>query len=486
MESNKMEETKVSFKVFNSADLKSDFVPWLSGEGGRQSYIKLSRGDETAFLYAGEAAVMQAEIQKTMMRLLNEGWTPQGEVHISFDGNQESAPGRLLPRHSLTVELGGALLPLVDSRQGEPLLESLSLIREELAGALGFVLPGINVRDNLSLKPNQYAVKVRESVMASGEIFLDRFMAVGSMDSLSKLTGWSFTEPSYRMPAKWIEIKDREEAEKLGCMVQGALNVILTHISTVITQQARRILGLQETADMLSALRETHPAVAEDFYSDTARLRAVQKILHGLLREQVPVKDLVTILETAGEHLDDLSNIPLMIEYVREALSHQICWSLVDDEGYINAFTIHSDLEREIRAAVVDALGGAYLSLSRQEDERLSAVFRETFSEVAATPVIVTEPAVRRYLSSYLMERGVPAAVVSVSEIEPEFKIVFVGEVKGNMRQDAQTKKTNEGTKKIFGGRSDDGGQPEGEEKSKEKNRKAKLAFWKKKLEEGE
>ncbi len=457
MESNKVEEHEVHINFFSSGNLQDDFIPWRKGERGQQSYVKLHRKGEDAYLYAGVGSVMQAEIQKNLMRLVNEGWSVEGDVNVSFDGAPDIVSDRLLCRHEITVEIGLALLPLVDPFQGAPLVDRLNLIREDLAKNLGFLIPGINVRDNMELQPNTYVIKLRESPKAFNEVFLDRMLAIGSRDDLAKLSGWSVTEPTYRVPAKWIEIKDKELAESSSCMVQGALNVLLTHISHTIVSNATSVLGLQEVYELLSGLMPTHPILVEEFISNVKDLRNIRKIFHGLLEEQVSLTDLVTIMEIIGENSEELSNTGQMVNYIRAGLSSQICWSLLEADGFIRCITINSELEKQIKSLMTEALGGAYLCMTEEQESKLMELIKEAEGSQELPPVLLTDPSLRIHLFKLLSENKYHLRVLSVSEISPETKVIFVGEVKGSIIQQTDKKKTD-------------------------KKKKGDAAFWSKKL----
>ena len=452
MDSNKIEKYEGNITLFSQGNFHDSFIPWRKGERGRQTYIKLQKNDESAYLYAGAGSVMQAEIQKNLMRLVNDGWSVEGDVHISFDGAPDEASDRLLCRHEITVEIGLALLPLVDPMQGAPLIEKLNLIREDLAKHLGFLMPGINVKDNMELQPNCYVIKLRESPKASNEVYIDRLLAIGDRDNLGKLSGWAVTEPTYRVPAKWIEYKDKELAESSNCMVQGPLNVLLTHISRIIATHAENVLGLQEVYDLLTALSETHPVLTDEFTSNIKNLRMVRKILQGLLREQVSLTDLVTILETIGEHMDELSNTPQMINHVRNALSSQICWSLLEADGLLRAVTINSELEKQLKSLVTDALGGSFMDLTSEQGHKLLDLVKELCESLEIKPVLLTDPAIRMHMSAFLSENNLPMRVLSVNEISPETKIIFIGEIKGSIMTspDKKTAKKKNGDKMFW------------------------------------
>jgi flagellar biosynthesis protein FlhA len=435
MDTGKIEEVVYPVKVLATGEFKSGFIPWSLGDRGQQSYIKLRKKDETAYLYSGMGAVLQAEVQKSLMRLVNEGWHTEGEVHISFEGSKDPDIDRLLERDSISLELGAALLPLVDPYQGAPLLERLNILREEIAAELGIVISSVKLRDNLRLEQNQYIIKIRESPAAHGELYLDRFMAIGALEPLGLLQGWSVLEPTYRMPAKWIEVRDREKAEELGCMVQGALNVLLTHLKSTLVSGSRDILGLQETRHMLERLGNSHPVVVEEFLSDLGKLRKIRRVLQNLLAEGVPVRDLVTILEVIGDNQEDLKNISLMTEHVRRAISRQICWRLVDQEGILKAVNMSPALEQALINSLQDTTGGAYLYLEQAEEEKLFRLIRKTFEDCETAPVLITDPALRIYLWNLIGSHFPSLTVLSTMEVPQEIRVQITGEVKGSLAE---------------------------------------------------
>lgn len=231
---NYVQEKQQALTFLYCGGLESDFIPWEGGQQGQQTYLKLRREEEVAFLYAGVGGVLEAELQKTLMRLVNDGWIVQGEVNLTFDGTRDLEADAPFAPDACLLELGSALLPLVDPYQNAPLLQQFPTLRQDIAEDIGFVTPSFKVADNMSLSPTCYRIRLRGTLVASGEVFLDRFLALGSLEQLGKLTGWTTTDPSYRLPAKWIEPDQRENAETAGCMVLGALGVLLTHVREVI------------------------------------------------------------------------------------------------------------------------------------------------------------------------------------------------------------------------------------------------------------
>lgn len=433
MEYEKIEEKQATIKIFSSRSLNDEFIPWGKGERGQQSYIRLERDKEVAYLYAGAGSIMQAEVQKTLMILVNDGWKVTGDLNISFDGAPDIASDRLLCRHEITVEIGPALLPLVDPFQGAPLFEKLNLIREDLAYRLGFLLPGINVKDNMALPQNSYVIKLRESPKGRGEIYIDRLLAIGSTEALSKVQGWSIIEPTYRMNAKWIEPKDREAAEEAGCMVQGALNVILTHIANTISNNAAGVLGLQEVYNLLSDMLPTHPVLVEEFLNNIKELRRVKKILCELLNENVPLRDLLTIMEVIGENIDDISNTEFMVNQIRQALASQICWELTEADGCMRILTINEALEKQIKSLLTEGLGGAFLSMTEEEEDLLLKKFKDVLSGNELPPVLVTDPQIRIHMFKFLSANSINMAVLGCNEIPHDIKVIATDQLKGSI-----------------------------------------------------
>jgi len=430
MDTGRIDDEICEIRLLTMGELKTRFIPWSLGDRGQQSFIKLKKKDEVAYLFSGVGAVLQAEVQKALMRLVNEGWVMQGEVHISFDSPTDGKSDIFLEYDNIVLELGAALLPLVDPYQGAPLLERLSLLREEIARELGFVVASVRVMDNMKLQPNQYMIRLRESPQAIGELFLDRFLALGSFEQLSMIQGWAIQEPTYRMNAKWIEVKEREKAEEAGCLVQGSLNVLLTHLGQVIKVQSARILGLQEVHELLGRISATHPVVVEEYLQDVRKLRKVRKILQNLLAEQVSIRDMISIMEIIGDNSEDMNNLWLMTEHVRRGLASQICWPHLESDGMLRVLTLESGLEKKLIASLRDTAGSPYLYLEKEDDEQLQGAIRKALGEYEMTPVILTDPALRIYLWNLLAPMVQPPTILSTAEIPPEIRIQLLGEIK--------------------------------------------------------
>jgi len=329
----------------------------------------------------------------------------------------------------LLIELGQALLPLVDPQQGAPLLARLGGLREEVARESGLVPAGIRVRDNLSLEPNQYLIRVKESPAAIGELFLDRYLAVGNHEQLSELQGWATVEPAYRMKAKWIEVEHRDKADQVGCLLLGALQVLVTHLKQVVMNAAPELLGLQETHDLVARLRPTHPVVVEDFLSNRANLRCLRRVLQNLLAERVSIRDLVTILETAGDMLNRLTDIDQVVESCRMALARQICWTHLNEEGVLRGLALTARMEGRLLEALEVREGGPRLNLSQQEAEAFVTAVGKALEEHGRPPVLFTDPPTRPWVRRLLVQPFPELAILSTAEIAPGVRVETTGTV---------------------------------------------------------
>lgn len=396
------------------------FLSWGAGQQGQQTFLKLTRDEDAVLLYAGVAGAMEADVQRSLMKMTNEGWELQGEVQITFDGTAEPQMQAMFGPDVCVLELGSALLPLVDPFQKAPLLEKFRDIRRDVAHDLGVVAPGVQVKDDLTLDPAEYRLRLRSVPVARGQLFLDRFLAVGTLEQLSGLTGWTTNEPTYRLPAKWIEPAEREKAEAAGCMLAGALNVLLTHLRDALRVHAPQLLGLQETHSLLMRLRQSHPIVVEDFLSSIDRVRKVRHVLQNLLAEGVPIRDLITILEVLGDNLGELGDSERATERVRNALAREILSRLADPENTIRGLVLSDETERELRN------GGEPSPL---DVDPLTRSVGAALQEHGGIAVLFADADLRRTVRRRL-ERSFPQlSVVSVGDIVPGWQVEIAGAV---------------------------------------------------------
>ncbi len=396
------------------------FVPWRAGEQGQQTFLKFTREAAEVYLFGGRGGVVHADLQRQVMRLTNEGWELAGELQLTFDGTAEPEMEALFGPEQCMLELGASLLPLVDPFQKAPLLEKLRDIRREVARDLGFVAPGVSVRDNLQLDPADYCIRLRGVAVARGQVFLDRLLAMGSQEQLDGLPGWMTTDPVYHLPARWIEFIEQERAEAAGCLLLGALAVMLTHIRQALTSHAPRLLGLQETHTLLMRLRQTHPIVVDEFLSSVGRVRKVRHVLAELLAEEVSIRDLTSILEVLGDNLDTLDDVEASVELARGALAGEILERCTDPSGAVRALLLTDETQERLRREPVPG--------PLDSDGFVGAVRGELAAHDGAR-VLFVEGALRRSVRRRLAASCPTLAIFALEAIPPSCRPHIDGHV---------------------------------------------------------
>ena len=234
----------------------------------------------------------------------------------------------LLHLDELALEVGSALVPLVDEKQGGQLLGRIRALRRHLALQLGFIVPSVHITDNLQLNPREYVIRLRGVEVARWEMVQDCLLAISSEASAQPLEGKETLEPAFQVAAKWIAPSRRERALAAGYAVADQTSVLATHLAEIIKQHAHELLTRQETKRLLDSLSERQPKLVEELVPKLLSLGEVQKVLQQLLREQVSIRDLTTILETLQDTVAATKNPVLLVEAVRQALGRALVPSL--------------------------------------------------------------------------------------------------------------------------------------------------------------
>lgn len=337
----------------------------------------------------------------------------------------------LLQVDNMELELGYALIALVDTHQGGDLLDRIVLIRRQVASELGFIVPVIRVRDNMNLQPNQYAIKIRGAEVATGELMADHYMAMSSGIEDESIPGIPTKEPSFGLDAKWINAVYREQAEMSGYTVVDAPTVLATHLTEVIKSNAWEILSRQDVKTLLDHAKEQAPAAVEDAM-EHLNLGQIQKILSNLLRERVSIRDMVTILETLADYAAGTKDIDRLTEYVRQALARQILQQLLGQDKNLPVLTLEPKLEQQILDSIQPSDFGSYLTLDpRILQELMQSLNREIEKMMLKgyNPVLVCAPVVRINLKR-VTERQLPQLIVlSYNELVHGVEVQAVGMV---------------------------------------------------------
>lgn len=349
----------------------------------------------------------------------------------------DNTPGgvsQLLNVDPLEIELGYGLVPLADPARGGDLMERVGMIRRQLALDLGFVTPLVRVRDNMQVTPNTYIVKLRGVEIARGELLPERLLALDPTGSLNDVTGIEAHDPAFGLPAKWISPPDRDQAELAGYTVVEPAAVLVTHVTHLIKANAYLLIGRQETKNLLDAVKETAPVLIDELIPNVLTTGDVQKVLQNLLREGVPIRDLVSILEALADWAPATKDPERLTERVRQALAMQITRDLPVQDGRLVTLALDPALENDL-ARLGEAgqqAGGLVIDpeVARRALQSLDEEARRVM-EKGQEPVVVCSPVVRLFFKR-LTERVVPnLKVVSFNEIRGDVQIEVVGMVKG-------------------------------------------------------
>lgn len=347
-------------------------------------------------------------------------------------GTGPDAVTSLLAVDPLELELGYALLPLADQSGGGDLMDRIVAIRRQMAIELGIVLPYIRVRDNIQLKPTQYAVKLRGVDTGQGEVFPDHYLAMNPGGVTEQVPGIETVEPAFGLPALWVQSGHKERAELAGYTVVDPAAVIATHLTEIVRQHAAELLGRQEVQALLDTVRQSHPAVVQELVPDVLTVGEVQKVLQNLLREHVSIRDLVTVLEALADHGRYSRDPDVLTEYARQALRRSIAQQYRLQDGRLPVMTLHPDVERQLEDVAQQREAGGAAQLSPEFLQKLLGSLAEHAGKAAAQghlAVIVTTPTVRP-LFRRLTEATMPRLVVlSYQELMADSELEVVGMV---------------------------------------------------------
>ncbi|MFA7672287.1 MAG: flagellar biosynthesis protein FlhA [Clostridia bacterium] len=338
----------------------------------------------------------------------------------------------LLNVDPVKIELGYSLIPLIDEAQGGDLLERMITIRNQFASSLGIVIPVVRFRDNLSLKSNEYAIMIRNTVVEKGVVLSDHMLAMNSQAAdEDDLEGIDTKDPAYGMHAKWITKDMQDKAQMLGYTVISPSSVIATHISKIVKKHSYEIIGRQEIQKLVDNLKEKQSVLVDEVIGKTVTIGQLHKVLMGLLKEGIPVKSLDIIIETLGDYAKTTKDMNVLIEYVRQALKREIT-QIYAPSGKIDVITVHHDIEDMITKGIRAAEGGGYLALEPEKIKDIIKASGDAIRKAASQgidAIILTSPIIRIYLVDIVHQIDENIDVLSYNEIENKVKIQIVGSV---------------------------------------------------------
>ena len=336
----------------------------------------------------------------------------------------------LLSYDAMELEIGFGLIPLVDVSQGGDLLERITMIRRHAARELGIVVPPIRVRDNLQLKPSTYVAKIYGLEVARAEVMVSRLLAMNPGSATATVDGIPTTEPAFGLPAVWIAESGRGDAEMAGYTVIDPTSVIATHLTEIIKTHAPDLLGRQETSALLDNVKQHYPVVVEELVPNLLTVGEIQRVLQNLLRERIPIRNLLLILENLADGARASKDVDYLTERVRAAMARHICAEYAES-GLLSVITVDPRLETLLGEAVRRG-EDAYALLDPATVAKIYASLTKQIQTAQAAglqPIVLTAPATRLALKR-LTERAAPSLVVlSYSEIASGLRVESIGQI---------------------------------------------------------
>ena len=325
----------------------------------------------------------------------------------------------------IAIEIGYGLISLADENKDSNLTSQITSIRNQVSYEMGIVLPSVRIRDNLQLESNVYSIKIKGNEVARGILYADKYMVI-EPGGMFEIEGIPAKEPAYGMDALWIDKANREKAELYDYTVVDALTVLITHLREVINQNAYELLGRQEVKELLEGMKDKYNVVIDELIPDILRLGEVQKVLQNLLKEGIPINDLVTILETLADYGNVTKDTEMLTEYVRQALSRTITSQFLDAEGKLTVMTVSPNLDEMIGQSIQKSSNGSVPVLQ-------SNVITEIFNSINAQHnqlvslgvphVILTSPKIRPAMKNLISFNFPDIAVLSLNEIPNDIDI---------------------------------------------------------------
>lgn len=338
---------------------------------------------------------------------------------------------KLLSVEPIEMEFGYSLIPLADEAAGGTFIERVVIFRKQFAMDMGMVFPSVRMRDNQHINPNQYVIKIKGEAVADGEILMDHYLALDSGNVNREVDGIDTVEPAFNIPAKWISEENKLKAEIAGYTLIDPTSVMITHLSEVIKNHAHELLSRQDVKTMLDKLKETNPSIVEDIVPNVVPIAFLQKELCMLLKENIPIRDLQTILETLADNQHNMKDLDITNEYVRQSLKRTITHRF-SDGGQIRVITLDTETENKIVSSVKKSEQGSYLAMDPQSIQALVASLNaqiDKIKDVVPSPIVLTSPIVRIYFKK-LIDQFLPnITVLSFNEIDNSVQIQAVGNI---------------------------------------------------------
>jgi flagellar biosynthesis protein FlhA len=338
----------------------------------------------------------------------------------------------LPPLDALGIEIGYSLIPLVDAEQDGELLSRVKSIRRQMAQEIGLLLPPVHIQDNMQLKPGQYAIMLKGNEVAGGELMSNYFLAMNPGTAEGRLDGIPTSEPTYGLPATWIKASAKDEAIAQGYTVVDLATILTTHLSEVVRRHCHELIGRQEVQKLLDSVKQSHPKVVEELVPNLLSLGGVVKVLQNLLREQVPIRDMLAILETLADWAPVTKDFDILTERVRQALARTLTKIYQTPEGIVPVVTLGHAVEQTFSEAIQQTDQGTFIALNPEIANKIMTDLSGKLEQMAGLnyqPLVMCSSQIRPHFKK-LVDRFIPqVGVLSYEEILSTVEIQSIGAV---------------------------------------------------------
>ncbi|CAM9933578.1 unnamed protein product, partial [Chrysoparadoxa australica] len=385
-----------------------------------------------ALMAAGSGALAWQSAQKRDKAVVNEAAEAVAQEAAAAPDPQDAPIEDTLHIDELKIELGYALLPLINDVEGRRLTDQIKALRRNLAQDSGFVLPSVRIVDNMQMPGEQYVLRVKEMEAGVGELKINQILAMNPSGAQVDLPGTHVKEPAFGLPATWIDEANREEATFRGYTLVDPAAVLVTHLTEILRDNMSELLSYAETENLLDALSPQHKKLLDEVTPGQVTRAGIQRVLQNLLKERVSIRDLAAIVEGVAEASGATNNLDAITEHVRSRLARQICYANRGPDGNLPVLSLSPQWEQAFAEALIGDGERRQLALAPSKLREFVEVVRDAFDRAGMSgdvPVMLTSPHVRPYVRS-LTERFRPQTVVmSQNEIHPSARLKTVGQI---------------------------------------------------------
>lgn len=384
----------------------------------------------SAFLIAMSFILSRTErkyaVEEYEEEMPEEQITSEAEYYRNIDNLYE-----LLNVEQIKIEFGYSLIPLVDENSGGNFLDRVVMFRKQYAMEMGIVIPPVQLKDSGQINPNQYSICIRGEEVTRGDILVDHYLALAPSEEEDTIDGIDTIEPAFGIKAKWISEDKKVKAELIGYTLIDPVSVIITHLSEVIKAHAYELLNRAEINNMLENLKKSNEAIVNDTIPNAVTVGELQKVLCRLLQEQIPIKDMETILETLGDYGTKIKDTDMLTEYVRQSLKRTISHKFAEAEQ-LKVISLDAKVENLIMGSVKKMDNGSYLALDQESIQNIviaSTRQIDKIRDIVPSPVILTSPIVRIYFKKLIDQFCPNVNVLSFNEIDANIQIQALGTI---------------------------------------------------------